>query len=107
MIGYIFSYLVVDRVIRVSNWYFVDFLLSLLAVAYFSWHIYAIIKCSPKKPKLSKEERQKLKLEKRRNFGKSFLRKLLLQESITNFDTPFTVKVIDVFCIANFLGYIF
>lgn len=106
IVGYLVSYFIIDRIIKINDFRALDIIISLMMVVYFSWHIYVLRKCSPKKPKLTKEEKKKMRIEARKNFGKSFMRKLLLQESITEWDPVFITMVMDVFCIANFLGYV-
>ena len=70
LIGYLVAYFVVDRIIKINNIVFIDVVLSLLTVAYFSWHVYVLKKCSPKKPILSKEEKKRAREESRKDFGK-------------------------------------
>lgn len=106
LMGYLVAYFIVDRLIRINNLAFIDSVLSLLMVAYFSWHVYVVKKCSPKKPKLSKEEKKKLREESRKDFGKRMMRKLFLQESITKWDPAFVSIIVDLFCIASFLTYL-
>ena len=106
-LGYLVSYLLIERMIKAIDITFVDILLSIIPMIYFSWHIYVLKKCSPKKPQLTKEEKAIIRAEKRKVFWKSFLRKLLLQEPITRFDATFTTIVIDVFSIACFSTYLF
>lgn len=106
VMGYLIAYFIIDKIIKVNNFIAIDVIISLLATVYFIWHIYALKKCSPKKPKLSKEEKRKMREEARKNFGKSLARKLFLQESITKWDPVFITMVLDLFCIANFLGYV-
>jgi predicted membrane protein len=105
-VGYLVAYFIIDKIIKINHFKFIDVTISLLAVVYFSWHVYALKKCAPKKPKLSKEEKKRLSEEARKDMGKRFMRKLLLQESITKWDPIFITIVIDLFCIANFLGYV-
>ena len=105
--GYLAAYFLIDKLIEINNNRAIDTIISTLAAIYFAWHIYALKKCSPKKPKLSKEEKKKIRAEARRNFAKSFMRKLFLQEPISdNWDPVFITMVIDLFCIASFLGYL-
>ena len=106
-IGYLSAYFIIDYVVKTSDLYSVDVMVSLLAIVYFSWHIYVLKKCSPKKPKLSKKEKEILKAEARKDRGKRIMRKLFLQESITKWDPIFVTMVIDLFCIANFVDCIF
>ena len=104
--GYIVAFFFANRIVKVSDSRIIDILVSLLTVIYFVWHFYAMRKCAPKKPKLSKEEKKKLREEARKNFGKKLARKFFLQESITKWDPIFIVLVIDVFSIATFLQYV-
>lgn len=103
--AYLVSYFIIDRIIKINNILFIDITLSLLTTAYFMWHIYALKKCSPKKPQLTKEEKEAIRAERRRDFSKRFFRKLFLQESITKWDPVFITIVVDLFSIAVFLGY--
>ena len=106
VIGYLVTYFIIEKIVMAVDSRFVDVALSVSVILYFSWHIYALKKCSPKKPKLSKEEKQYLKIQARKDLGKKFLRKLLLQESLTKWNPITVCMVIDVLCIACFLGYI-
>jgi hypothetical protein len=107
VIGYVIAYFIVNKTILALDYAFVDAVLAILAIIYFIWHIYALKKCSPKKPKLSKEERKQLRAERRKEFFRSFLRKLLLKEPITKFNPVSTTIVFDLFAISNFVLYIF
>lgn len=106
LMGYLVAYFVIDRIIKINNIVFIDIILSLLAVAYFSWHVYVLKKCSPKKPALSKEEKKKVREDARKDFGKRMMRKLFLQEPISKWDPAFVSTIIDLFCIASFLTYL-
>ncbi|MBU6141028.1 MAG: hypothetical protein KGP29_05710 [Proteobacteria bacterium] len=107
VIGYIFAFAVANKLIRTIDFRFFDILISLVMTLYFSWHIYAVKKCSPKKPKLNPEKKDKLNAENRVNLGKSVARKLLLQEPLTKWNSTFMITVIDILCITHFFGYIF
>ncbi len=104
--SYLVSYFILERVILSVNNRIVDVIISMLLVIYFSWHAYFLKKCAPKKPKLSKEEKEYLKKEARKNLGKKILRKLLLQESITKWNPITFVLMLDLLCIAHFLSYV-
>ena len=104
--GYMVAFFIVNRIVKVSDSIIIDIIVSLLMVIYFVWHFYAMRKCAPKKPKLSKEEKKKLREEARKDLGKKLARKFFLQESITKWDPIFIVLVIDVFSIATFLQYL-
>ncbi len=85
-----------------GNLLILKWLLSLLVIAYFIWHILIIIKCSPKKPPLSNEEKELLKKDR----FKRFLRKLFLQEPFTKWDPANVCKVIDLYVIVVFMEYL-
>jgi len=106
IIGYLVAYFIIDRIVKISDIRLVDIMVSLITSAYFAWHIYALKKCAPKKPKLTKEEKKLLREEARKNLGKKVMRKLLLQEPMTQWDPVFVSIVIDLFSIAIFVGYV-
>jgi len=105
-LGYAFFYFVIDSAILKINIAFIDLVLSWIGVIYFLWHIFVMIKCSPKKPKLTPEEKKKLREEKLRNAPRAFMRKLLLQESITKWNPVAMTIAADILFFANFLGYV-
>ncbi len=106
IIGYLVVFFVVNKVIKLVHVHFIVVIISALVICYFSWHIYALKKCSPKKIKLSKEEKQKISEENRKELGKKIARKLFLQESITKWNPVLVSMVIDAYCIAQFVGYV-
>jgi hypothetical protein len=104
--AYIFFYFVIKYIVDNVDFVIIDVVLASFAIVYFSGHIYAVIKCKPKKEKISKAQRQKMKKDKMKRLSKSFTRKLLLQESISKWD-PITVTIVaDVFFIVTFLDYL-
>ena len=106
LISYIFFYFVVNKIIMASDNKFLDLLLSWIAVIYFSWHAIVLKLCAPKKPKLSKEEKAKLRIEKIKNAPKQIMRKILLQEPISKWNPIFMTILVDMLFITHFLGYI-
>jgi hypothetical protein len=106
VLGYLTAYFVLEPMIVKVDSYFIDVLIAALGSVYFAWHFYVLKKCAPKKPKLSEEEEQRLRLELRRDLPKKIMRKLLLQESVTKWDPIFMALVVDVFCVARFMIYI-
>ena len=102
---YFLAYFVFNKLLKKTNLSFLIYSISIFFIIYFIWHIYASIKCSPKRPKLSKEEKEKFKIE---NGGasKAFLRKLFLQESITELNSRNILIAIDLFLILHFYSYI-
>ncbi|MBU6339644.1 MAG: hypothetical protein KGQ36_06735 [Rickettsiales bacterium] len=107
LFAWIVAYFVINKLIMLVNIRFFDILVSIIAAAYFAVHIYALRKCTPKKPRLSDEEKKKMKEEARKDFGKKVARKLLLQESITKWNPVTVTTVVDLLCITHFLGYVF
>lgn len=107
VVGYLLAYFLFNKLIQLIDLRLIDVLISVLMVLYFSWHFYALRKCAPKKPKLTDEEKKRLKEERKINIGKSAARKLFLQEPITKWDPVFMAITLDVLCITHFVGYIF
>ncbi len=100
------TFFIVDKLILAINSRLFDVAMSSVGLVYFVWHIFVMFRCKPKAPKLSKEEKQKLRAEKIHNMPKSFMRKLLLQESISKWN-PFSMTIaVDLLFFTNFLGYI-
>ena len=103
--AYLFTYFIIERIIKMNSIRFIDITLSLITASYFAWHIYALRKCAPKKPKISDEEKKALRIEARKTLGKRMWRKFMLQEPMTKWDPVFVSIVVDVFSIAIFVGY--
>jgi len=100
-ISYFLAFFIFDKALRKFNLSFFAYLISVFFIIYFVWHIYATIKCAPKRPKLTKEEKEILKIQ---NGGASkvFFRKLFLQESITEINSRSILVAIDIFLILHF-----
>ncbi len=99
--AYLIAFLV-SKIIAGSSLAFVKFLLGLPIMAYFIWHIWVIKKCSPKKPTLTKEEKEQLKQQR----FKRLMRKLFLKEPITKWNPSLIGMLIDVYVILCFLTYL-
>lgn len=106
-LSYIFAFFVADRLIVKIDLTSVDMIISVLMLTYFIWHLYALKKCTPKKPQLTKEEKKILRQEARKQWGKKFLRKLFLQEPLTQSNPTLIAVVLDLYCAAHFASYIF
>jgi hypothetical protein len=104
-LSYIASYFILNKLIKLINLKFFDYSLAILLIIYFLWHIYVAIKCYPKTPKLSKEEKEQLKI-KRGGSSKIFLRKLFLQEPITKMNSRNTLLAFDIIAILHFYSYL-
>ena len=105
--AFLISFFVADQLVMYFDQRVVDVSISALVTLYFVWHIYVLRKCSPKKPKLTKEEKDILKRQARKDLGKKILRKLLLQEPVSEWNPVKVTIILDVLFIAQFLGYIF
>lgn len=104
--GYLIAYFIINKLIEMSDLHIVKVGISLLAVIYFIWHIFALKKCSPKKIKLTKAEKKLIKFKNKQGRGKRMLRKFLLQESISKWDPILVTIAIDVLCLVHFFGYV-
>lgn len=98
ILGYLFFYFVVSKLVRFSDFALLNYFFSILAILYFSWHIFALKKCEPKKKKPSKEEKQ----QRRKDLPKRFLRKLFLQEPVTQWNTVTVLIALDLLYILMF-----
>jgi len=105
--AYLVAFFVAEKLIMKIDLRSIDILISTVMLIFFIWHLYALKKCAPKKPVLTKEEKLKMKIEARRNFGRKFLRKLFLQEPLTKTNPILVAAVLDLYCAAHFAGYIF
>lgn len=105
LLAYILAHFAEMTVIRIDS-RITDIVISVLAIVYFSWHIYVLRKCSPKKPKLTKEEKKRIKLEKKRGRGKRLMRKMLLKEPFSEWNPVLICTVVDLYFVATFLYYI-
>ncbi len=105
--AFLISFFIADKLVMAFDQKVIDVLISSLVVLYFAWHIYVLRKCSPKKPKLTKEEKEVLKRQARKDLGRKILRKLLLQEPISEWNPVKVTIILDVLFITQFLGYIF
>ena len=104
--AYLLTYFVLNKLVYLVNSNLFDKALSVLVIIYFIWHIYAVRRSVPKKPRISKEEKKRIKLQKKKDFGKNFMRKLLLQESITKWDSAFVSHMVDLLVIVHFFGFL-
>ena len=106
IIGYLVAYFILNKIIKMNNIVIIDNIIAAIAIAYFAWHFYILIKCSPKKPHLTKEEEKELGKKRRAELFKSFTRKLLLQESFTKWNPVLIAQVTDLLCITHFFIFL-
>jgi hypothetical protein len=92
----------INKLILFTKLLVLKWLICLLVIAYFVWHIIIIRRCSPKKPPVSAEEKERLKKDR----VKRFLRKLFLQEPFTKWDPAIIAMAIDLYVIVVFLEYL-
>jgi len=100
-------YFVINPIIKKIKIDIVSDILCAAVVAYYIWHIIVLKKCSPKKPKLSKEEERELKEKKRKNRVKSILRKITLKESVIEWNPVSVMMATDLFALVTFADYLF
>ena len=77
---------------------FIQWIISILVMTYFVWHIFIIRKCSPKNPPLTDKEKE----ERKKDRTKRFFRKLFLQEPITKCNSSSIAIAIDIYVITCF-----
>ncbi len=99
--AYLLSFFI-NKFVLFINLSFIEWIISILVIAYFVWHIFIIRRCSPKKPPLSKEEKEKLKKDR----SKRFLRKLFLKEPLTKWNPAIVAIAINLYIIIHFLEYL-
>lgn len=102
---YFLSFSVFDNLLKKINIKIFDRILAISLIIYFVWHIYVAIKCAPKKPKLTKEEKEQLRIQKGGS-SKIFFKKLFLQESITEMNSRNILIALDIYFILSFYSFI-
>lgn len=100
-LAYLSSFFI-NKLILLINVMFFKWVISMLVIAYFIWHIFIVRRCSPKKTPLSQEEKERLKQDR----FKRFLRKLFLKEPFTKWDPAIVSIAIDLYVIVHFLEYL-
>ena len=98
--AYLLSFFI-NNLILLTKIMFVKWVVAILIITYFIWHIVIVRKCTPKKPPLSKEEKERLKKDR----VNRFFRKLFLKEPITKWNPSVIAIIIDLYVIACFLDY--
>lgn len=101
-LAYVASFFISKLVILVKL-SFIKWIIAILVITYFIWHILAIRKCSPKNPELTEEEKAALKKDR----VNRFFRKLFLREPITKWNSSTFSIVVDLYIIVVFFGYLF
>ena len=100
-VAYILSFFI-NKIIIVANFMLIKWIIAILVIIYFIWHIIIIKKCSPQKTLLSKDEKKRLKKDR----TKRFLRKLFLKEPITKWNPSLIATIIDLYIIIHFANYL-
>lgn len=104
-LSYIFCFFVIEKIIKIISLKIIAAIIAYLVIGYYVWHIYVSIKCAPKIPKLTKEEKE-IKRLKEGGFGKKLTRKLLLQESFSKLNPRNLLISVDLFMILHFISLI-
>lgn len=106
-VPYAICYFILHPFIMKNPILFIDWIVSFIVFAYFIFHIILICKNLPKAPVLTKDEKQKLKAERRKDLPKRLLRKLMLKEPISKWKPHHVFIAADIFVIATYLHYLF
>ncbi len=104
-LSYIFCFFVIEKIIKIISLKIIAAIIAYLVIGYYLWHIYVSIRCAPKIPKLTKEEKE-IKRLKEGGFGKKLTRKLLLQESFSKLNPRNLLISVDLFMILHFISLI-
>ena len=102
---YFLSFSIFNKLLIKINIKIFDRILAISLIIYFIWHIYVSIRCAPKTPKLTKEEKEQLRI-KNGGASKIFLKKLFLQESITEMNSRNILIALDLYFILSFYSFI-
>ena len=73
---YVILIFIINKLLQKIDIKFFYISISILVIIYLIWHIYVLIKCFPKSPKLTKEEKEQLKIQ-RGGAPKVFFRKFV------------------------------
>jgi hypothetical protein len=99
-IGYLISYFIINNLMMMFKAIAPDAVLLAIIVIYFSWHIYQLRQCAiVKRALLAKSQETTNTLP--GSLTRSFLRKLLLQESLTKSDPMLVAVLIDLYFIVS------
>jgi len=105
--SYLVTYFIFYQMVKMFGMGFFSGLISLLVILFYIWHMVAIIRCSPKKKKLSKvEKKQKKLIESGSGVAKTLTKKLILQEPWFKTKNSSVVIVIDLLVITTFAEYL-
>ena len=99
-IGYLISYFIINNLMMMFKAIAPGAVLLVIIVTYFAWHIYQLRKCAIIKRALL-EKTQKTINTPPHSLTRSFVRKLLLQESITKSDPILVAVLIDLYFIVS------
>jgi hypothetical protein len=98
--GYLSSYFIINNLMMVFKNMGSNIALLAIIIAYFSWHIYQLRKCSLIKQQISKKSQKTINTPPR-SLARSFLRKLFLQESLTKSNPILVAILIDLYFIVS------
>lgn len=96
--------IIVKFLIPFVHIYFEKFILYSLSLI-FAWHIYIIFRCKPKAPKLTKEEKEIVKIKARKERWRNFIDIMLLRKGWFNLSSTTIAICIDLFCLLELITY--
>jgi hypothetical protein len=102
ILSYLIAFFIVDLIIKKNDSLLIDSVISFIVCVYYAWHLYALRRCAPKKPKLTDEEKKILKNQRSQEMYKSFFRKLFLKEPITKWNTITVITILDILFFCHF-----
>jgi predicted membrane protein len=107
ILAYIITFFVLNPIINANPFGIIDLIIAAIIIIYFILHIIFLRKNKASKPKLSKEEKEKLAKIAEMSKSKRFARKLFLQESITKWRPGMVYGAIDLLIILEFYKYLY
>ncbi|MFT6105911.1 MAG: hypothetical protein ACJA0S_000047 [Rickettsiales bacterium] len=99
--AYVASFFI-NKFILFVNLPIASWVISMLVIAYFIWHIVALKRCTPKKIPLTKEEKIQLKKDRLKRISN----KLLLREPISKWNPSYAEIAFDLYLIVCFAEYL-
>ncbi len=98
--GYLSSYFIINNLMLAFKNMAPNIALLTIIIAYFSWHIYQLRKCSLIKQEILKKSQTTINTAPH-SLARSFLRKLFLQESLTKSNPILVAILIDLYFIVS------
>ncbi|MFT6077001.1 MAG: fatty acid desaturase [Myxococcota bacterium] len=99
--AYVTSFFV-NKLIIFTGIPLMQWIISIIAIAYFIWHIVALKKCSPKKTPLTNAEKEQYKKDRLKRISN----KLLLREPISKWNPAYAQIAFNLYLIVCFSEYL-